>query len=372
MAPHLTPAELDSIVQDVARCRAATDIHARIARAREACGVPAPQIWAVRRAMRGATHKRGVVETRGRKKALTPAQAKRLNASRLALLKQADGQREVTYKAITRKARVDIHRTTAARCLAPLGVKWRRLREKPPRTAEHEDARADVCREWSRKPKAFWVNTVDLIIDCKKFPIPTTAASRKRLRQQHVRGALRTRKEGLAAGRVKPNGRKHKFNPGGHVHILAGVCGDRIVVWEEIQGRWNARAAAAMYEGPILKALQRRRPGKRAWLVMEDNDPAGFKSTAAQRAKAEHGMRTLDQPAYSPDLNPLDFSLWSAVQERVLAEAPRGRESAAAFKARLRRAALRLPAALVQKAVESIKARAAAVLQANGGNIARD
>lgn len=372
MAPHLTPAELDAIVQDVAHHRTAAEIHARIAAARGASGTPAPQIWAVRRAARGVTHKRSAMETRGRKKALTAAQVKRLNASRVKLVKQAGAQREVTYKDIMRKARVKVHRTTAARCLAPMGVKWRRLREKPPRTAEHEEARVQVCREWSRKRKTFWTNTVDLIIDCKKFPAPTTAPSRKRLRQQHVRGALRTRKEGLAAGCVKPNARKHKFNPGGQVHILAGVCGDRVVVWEEIHGRWNARAATAMYEGPILKTLKRRRPGKRAWIVMEDNDPAGFKSTAAQRAKAEHGIRTLDQPAYSPDLNPLDFSLWSAVQQKVLAEAPSGRESVAAFKARLRRTALRLPASLVKKAVENIQARAVAVLNANGGNIQAD
>ena len=95
-------------------------------------------------------------------------------------------------------------------------------------------------------------------------------------------------------------------------------------------------------------------------------------STAAQRAKAEHGICTLDQPAYSPDLNPLDFSLWSAVQQKVLAEAPSGRESVAAFKARLRRTALRLPASLVKKAVENIQARAVAVLNANGGNIQAD
>ena len=36
MAPHLTPAELDAIVQDVAHHRSAAEIHARIAQARGA------------------------------------------------------------------------------------------------------------------------------------------------------------------------------------------------------------------------------------------------------------------------------------------------------------------------------------------------
>jgi hypothetical protein len=322
--------------------------------------------------MRGATHKRGPVETRGRKKRLTPAQMKRLNASRVNLLKNVDAEAEVTYAMIMRKARVNVHRTTAARSLAPLGVKWRRLREKPPRTAEHEEARVEVCREWSKKRKSFWTNHVDLIIDCKKFPIPTTAASRKRVRSQHVRGALRTAKEGLDAGCTKPNTRKHKFNPGGQVNILAGVCGERIVLWEEVHGRWNAAAAVGMYKGPMLKTLRRCRPGKRSWLVMEDNDPAGFKSNAAKTAKAEHRIVTLDQPAYSPDLNPLDFSLWWAVHKKVLDEAPRGRETVAAFKVRLRRTALRLAPSVVKKAVENIHARAGAILEANGRHISMD
>ena len=126
-----------------------------------------------------------------------------------------------------------------------------------------------------------------------------------------------------------------------------------------------------MYEGPIKEALQRWRPGKRSWLIMEDNDPSGFKSNQGKRAKASSGMKTIDQPPYSPDLNPLDFSLWSHIEGKALAG--RGRtESRESYKARLRRVALGLPRPLVQKIVQSIKSRAHAIFQAGGKNIAKD
>ena len=126
-----------------------------------------------------------------------------------------------------------------------------------------------------------------------------------------------------------------------------------------------------MYEGPIKAALQRRRPGKRSWLIMEDNDPSGFKSNRGKIAKAASGMRTIDQPPYSPDLNPLDFSLWSWIEKKAL-EGRRPAESRETYKARLRRVALGLPRPLVQKIVESIKVRAHAIFNADGKNIARD
>ena len=182
---------------------------------------------------------------------------------------------------------------------------------------------------------------------------------------------MRTRKEGLLPGFTRPNITKHKFNPGGAVHILGGICGDKVVLWEGIAGRWCGDKAAEMYSGPIKKALQRNRPGKRSWLIMEDNDPAGFKSSKGKMAKGANHMRTVHQPPYSPDLNPLDFSIWAAIDKKALAGHKAG-ESMAAYKARLRRTALNMPRAEVRKAVEGIKQRAHAIVAADGGHVRRD
>ena len=224
MAPHLTQSELD-LIQARASCRwCACDILAEVAAIRDKEGVEPPKVWAVRRAMRGRTHKRSRVETRGRKKAMTRPQVQRLDRVRQQLIRQADGAHEVTYPMLVGVAKLNVSRWTAARELRELGVKWRRMREKPIRTPAQEANRADVCQEWRKRPAAFWTHGVDLIIDNKKFPLPTSAATKKRLMQQKVRGVHRTASEGLAPGFTRPNARKHKFDASGYATILAGIC----------------------------------------------------------------------------------------------------------------------------------------------------
>ena len=78
-------------------------------------------------------------------------------------------------------------------------------------------------------------------------------------------------------------------------------------------------------------------------------------------------------PRYSPDLNPLDFSLWEAVMARMWRNAPPGQETVAAHKARLRRTALRLPRDTVRRAVCDIyTTRMQAIIDSKGGPIPKD
>ena len=105
---------------------------------------------------------------------------------------------------------------------------------------------------------------------------------------------------------------------------------------------------------------------------MEDNDPSGYKSNLAKGTKAAHRLRTLDQPPFSPDLNPIDFSIWQAIEKKALANAPPGKESAVSFKARLRRIAMHLSREAVSQAVTSIRKRAEAIFQAGGNHISLD
>ena len=371
MAPHLSLAELDLIAKAAGEQKAPKDIHALISAKRRARKVDPPKIWAVRRAVKGTTHLRDRTETRGRKAKMTPEVVRRCIRVRKQLVRRANAEYEVTRRMVCKKARVRVHPSTCSRHMNSSGIVWRRLREKPPLQSKHEESRLEVCGKWRKKPAEYWCDEVDLIIDAKKFPIPTSAHAVKRLRSQRVRGVFRAKHEGLDPGMTKPSARKHKFNPGGQVHILAGVCNDRIVLWEEIRGRWCASAAAAMYAGPIKQALEKHRPGKRSWLIMEDNDPAGFKSSLAREAKKKARMKTLDQPAYSPDLNPLDFSIWAAVSDKALKRTPVSK-TVGDFKQKLRRVALRLPRQFVKKAVMNIREKAQAIFEAGGKHVRCD
>ena len=117
----------------------------------------------------------------------------------------------------------------------------------------------------------------------------------------------------------------------------------------------------------------------------------------ASSMKAELRINPITFPKYSPDLNPLDFYVWSEVavhdirieaaclkdapyvqrcsvqialcahtvevERRMALKQPPG-ETVAEYKARLRRTAMGIPAATVRKAVDSIRKRARAVVEA--------
>ena len=89
-------------------------------------------------------------------------------------------------------------------------------------------------------------------------------------------------------------------------------------------------------------------------------------------AKRNLKIKTISWPRYSPDLMPLDFSLWANIEKRMAEAAPKGKESQGSFKARLRRVALRTPTAIVRAAVEATRSRAKQIWEAKGRDIARD
>ena len=162
------------------------------------------------------------------------------------------------------------------------------------------------------------------------------------------------------------------MNTGGRVIVCAGISGGKIVLWEYLGPRWCGQAAADLYKGPIQKALKKRRGDKRKYLLLEDNDRTGYKSKKGMAAKSEAKIEAIEWPKYSPDLNPLDYAVWDAIESRMKDSAPSGGESVQAYKQRLRRAALRLPESVVRKAVAGIPHRMKAVVEAKGGNIPRD
>ena len=63
----------------------------------------------------------------------------------------------------------------------------------------------------------------------------------------------------------------------------------------------------------MLRALKAKSPGKKKFTIVEDNDPTGYTSKKAVAAKEDSKITAVALPRYSPDLNPLDFFLWSEV-----------------------------------------------------------
>ena len=106
---------------------------------------------------------------------------------------------------------------------------------------------------------------------------------------------------------------------------------------------------------------------------MEDNDPAGYKSSKARKAKKELGYKIVSLPPSSPDLNPLDFFLWNDVERHMAKCAPKKRkESVDEFKVRLRKVAMSTSRVLLAKTMGSIRKRVAAIYKAEGHHIKLD
>ena len=105
--------------------------------------------------------------------------------------------------------------------------------------------------------------------------------------------------------------------------------------------------------------------------MLEDNDPAGFKSRKGMAAKSEARIETFDLPKRSPALNVCDYALWAGVNRRTqrqeCAWPANRRETRRSFLARLRRAALGLPTHFVQRSIANMKKRCQRLAAAQGG-----
>ena len=374
MSRHLTPMELDQLMKWKGK-KTPKELHALLAGQRLEKGIEPVKLPSVRKALRGQTHLRGRSETRGRKRRVTARGVEALDNARKRLQEKCGGNKEVPWKKIIKAARIKVvHPTTAARRMDAAGkdIKFRRPREKPQRTAEDRASRAAQCKRMRRLPEDYFIENVDLIIDNKQWPIPTSKAGRDHLAKMKVRGHLRTRREGLKPQYTKPNAKKHRRNVGGSVKLCAGMSRDRVVMWTYLPDRWCGKAAVDLYDGPIKRTLKRVCGEKRKYVILEDNDPTGYKSNAAIAKKKELGISPIEFPIYSPDLNPCDYFLWRNIEARMDACAPKGKESKEVFMARLKRVALATDRSVVRNKLKEMKKRIAAIVDESGGNISID
>ena len=137
----------------------------------------------------------------------------------------------------------------------------------------------------ARRPATYYTDELDITIDNKRFPIPRTKHAKAHLKMTKVRGHMRTRAEGLKSGFTKPNNRTHRSNPGGFVNICAGIANGRIKLWHELPGAWSGEVAEKLYRDQIKTTLRAERGEKRRYVILEDNDPVGYKSSKAKAAK---------------------------------------------------------------------------------------
>lgn len=112
----------------------------------------------------------------------------------------------------------------------------------------------------------------------------------------------------------------------------------------------------------LLPAAQRMY-GK-DWRLQQDNDPK-HTSRVAKEFIAQNGIKTMDWPSNSPDLNPIE-NLWQIIKNKVEKRMPRNIEELGEFLAEEWEA---VPEETVINLVKSIKNRCEMVLEKNGDRI---
>ena len=100
MAPHLTHTEQDHVRELFAAGKSSTDIYNSISKGRTKQGVAMVNITAIRRYIRGHSHKRGSVETRGRKRAFSRRSVLAMDAARRKFIKETKGGRPARWGVI--------------------------------------------------------------------------------------------------------------------------------------------------------------------------------------------------------------------------------------------------------------------------------
>ena len=207
-------------------------------------------------------------------------------------------------------------------------------------------------------------------LDNHAFKVATTTAGRKLLAKRVVRGVYRKKSKSLRPGHVKPNSKLH-LGLGKGILKAGGVGGGKVLVWHTIEGSWSGETAATFYTEVVRPALDNHYGARRKYCILEDNDPTGNQSNKGKAAKRAAKLEILALPKRSPELNVMDYAVWTAVERRMRAQEkkwPAGKqETRAEFVRRLDRVAWSLPKEFIDKSIGDLQRRCERLYEARGG-----
>ena len=363
--PQLSPEE-QNLVDKIVRKDKGTPMEAwrEINKARQKAKQKPLEHSAVYRYVRGETHERGAVETRGRKRALSKSDVRSLQATRRRLIKEADSEERVTYADIMENSTLENlpSQKVVEEALRADGVSFKPPRKKIQIDADDAKLRLAVAKKWIKHPPRHWSSCI--YVDNKNWLLWLTEKQRKRYKQTRITGHLRTAKEGVERGFTKPRD-KHCWIGMPSVTITAAVARDKVVMWR-VQTGWNGSIAADMYKKQLLPALKRTWGNKRQFTIVEDGDKKGNQSNKGIAAKEASGILAMTLPPRTPSLMPLDYAIWEAIDDKMVETAPTGRESKKDFLKRLSRCARGLPKGFVARQIKKMRANLQGIIDAKG------
>ena len=307
----------------------------------------------------------------GRPRALTAAKVDRLVTLLNEMVDEAESNYEVTLPMLMRRARVKVCERVVANALHERGYQFRAMREKPVLTPGDIEERYAFAKKYKDRSVAFWHSTIQVHLDNHHFKVATTARGRKLLAKRCVRGCYRTRGKSLRPGHVKPSNKLRQYTGAKGFLIAGGVGGGKVLVWHTVEGAWGGVEAERLYADIVTPALKKQYPQKRSFMILEDNDPTGNFSNKGRAAKEANKLSVFRIPKHSPDLNVLDYAIWSEVERRMRKTERAWKkdktETRAQFGVRLARTAQKLPKEFIDKSIADMKRRCERLYEAKGG-----
>jgi hypothetical protein len=365
---RLQPDDL-ALIDKSARARGngAADATRAVNQRRAARGVAPIHQSAVYMYVKGISHPAGATETRGRKRVLTPKDADKLDRVRKRLVKAANNQYRVTYADVVAAADMEGRacQRTCEEALRSKGVRFRQPRKKILLTEEDAKVRVETLKAWLKRPKKYWQTGVHAWVDNKSWVMPLTPKQRAKYRQTLITGHLRKPSEGTEKGMTKPR-QNHSFLGIPSVCATAAVAKDRVILWHAQDGKWNGQKAADTYSGQLLKALRRTWGPRKSYTIVEDGGRKGNQSQKGIDAKSACGIKALTLPPRTPSVMPLDFSIWKAIEKRLVQTAPKTTETKDAFLQRLKSCAQKLPKNYVKSVIARMRPNMQDIVDADG------
>ena len=287
------------------------------------------------------------------------------------MIDKADGCSEITLAMLKKRCKLKCCERVLFNAIHARGYWFRTLRKKMILTPDDVVARFKWAKFYRKYNKKWWLKKVQIHLDNKHFKVALTVFGRRLLAKRKCRGCFRRKGKSLRSGHVRPDP-KLRINTGTKgILKMGGVGGGKVLVWETIQGRWSGQLAADMYTDVVAKAVKKRYPGKASFTVLEDNDPTGNLSRLGVAAKRQCKLHVLEIPKRSPDLNVLDYAIWTEVEKRLRdqekAFPKTKKETRAEFEHRLDRVARELPKSFIDDAIGNMYERSQLLYEAKGG-----
>ena len=110
-------------------------------------------------------------------------------------------------------------------------------------------------------------------------------------------------------------------------------------MWHIVEKSWNGASAADMYKSPLRNALRKTWGKQKRYTNVEDGDRKGNQSGKGVTTKREAKIRAMTLPPRTPAWMPLDYAVWTAIENAMDSTAPEGNESRGDHLARLEKCA---------------------------------